>query len=164
MLERCYICGNDNTNVHQEHHVIPKRYGGEEIQGNTVTLCANCHQAVESLYNDRFFEMLDVESVEPWNEASLQTTAIQEFVDEVLSMDNTSYVRSAKLRDVYQRYAEINGLPQISKGVFGRELLGLQDYEIYKSRKRISGERARVYSGIKIAESASKYVPEGQTG
>lgn len=41
--KRCYCCGvrSDLT----EHHIIPKEYGGADIEENIVALCANCHKA-----------------------------------------------------------------------------------------------------------------------
>lgn len=39
----------------ETHHIIPRRYGGSDDVENLVTLCANCHRAVESIYsNDRW--------------------------------------------------------------------------------------------------------------
>lgn len=57
-MSQCYICGEDNPNVLETHHLIPRRYGGEDSNENTVSLCANCHAAVESLYGRRFYERL----------------------------------------------------------------------------------------------------------
>jgi len=54
----CFICGERNQNILQEHHIIPRRFGGEDQEGNTVTLCANCHEAIEKIYDNKFFEKL----------------------------------------------------------------------------------------------------------
>lgn len=59
--QRCFICGDSNPDRHQEHHIVPKRYGGSDKSKNLVTLCAGCHQAVEKIYNKRFYQELGVE-------------------------------------------------------------------------------------------------------
>lgn len=65
MEEQCFICGEGNENVLERHHLIPRRYGGEDVSSNMVTLCANCHRAIERLYDDRFFLDLGVERTDP---------------------------------------------------------------------------------------------------
>lgn len=57
---RCFVCGDDNTNALQTHHIVPRRHGGTDKDENLVKLCANCHQAVERLYNKRFYRKLGV--------------------------------------------------------------------------------------------------------
>lgn len=60
MSDRCFICGYDNPNGLEEPHVVPGRFGGTDLPENLVTLCASCHQAVEKLYDGRFYERLRV--------------------------------------------------------------------------------------------------------
>jgi len=51
----CQICGEGRPRSMETHHIIPRRYGGSDDVENLVTLCANCHRAVESIYsNDRW--------------------------------------------------------------------------------------------------------------
>lgn len=57
---KCFICGESNGHALQDHHKIPRRYEGSDKDENIVTLCANCHQAVEKIYNDRFWRRLGV--------------------------------------------------------------------------------------------------------
>lgn len=67
--DRCYICGNDNPTVLQTHHIVPRRHGGTDSEENLVRLCANCHQAVESMYDRRFYKKM-AEAISPgqvWN-------------------------------------------------------------------------------------------------
>lgn len=58
MTRQCFICGEGTPAVLEEHHVIPRRFGGADTRGNLVTLCANCHRAIERIYSDNFFEKL----------------------------------------------------------------------------------------------------------
>jgi len=60
MSEHCYICGEARQNSLEEHHLVPKRYGGSDSQKNLATLCASCHSAIEKLYDDAFFKRMGV--------------------------------------------------------------------------------------------------------
>lgn len=57
---RCFICGEDNPNVLQEHHSVPNQLGGSDDPENLYRLCANCHQAVERIYDKDFYRRLAV--------------------------------------------------------------------------------------------------------
>jgi hypothetical protein len=47
-----------NPVVLQRHHIVPRRYAGPDDDGNLVTLCANCHVALEHIYTDEVFAQL----------------------------------------------------------------------------------------------------------
>ena len=64
----CYICGHGNTDVIQRHHIIPRRYSGSDKPGNLVPLCPTCHDAIERIYDDSFFEKLGVEKIDTGTE------------------------------------------------------------------------------------------------
>lgn len=53
--DSCFICGFEKEHALEEHHLIPRRYSGSDTEANMVTVCSNCHRALESLYNDQFF-------------------------------------------------------------------------------------------------------------
>jgi len=49
-LNCCYFCGFSDETALSEHHVIPKRIDGPEAHdGQTVTVCRNCHKKVHDL-------------------------------------------------------------------------------------------------------------------
>ena len=58
--DACFICGDVNENRHQVHHIVPRRVDGSSEDENLVVLCASCHQAVEKMYDARFYEELGV--------------------------------------------------------------------------------------------------------
>ena len=62
----CYICGNKNRDVLEEHHIVPRRFGGSDSDENLVQLCSNCHTSLERLYDNRFYDELGVSA--PANE------------------------------------------------------------------------------------------------
>lgn len=53
--DRCIFCGEDNPSVLQAHHVVPRRFNGSDRGHNLITLCANCHELIEKIYNDNFY-------------------------------------------------------------------------------------------------------------
>jgi hypothetical protein len=63
-MTKCFICGDPNENAIQTHHIVPNRHGGSDKDENLVDLCANCHQAIERVYDKRFYQALGVEQNE----------------------------------------------------------------------------------------------------
>lgn len=64
MSEPCFVCGYDNPNGIEIHHIVPRRFGGTDHPENTVHLCASFHQAIEKIYDDSFYERLHIQSRE----------------------------------------------------------------------------------------------------
>lgn len=58
----CFICGEANPQLIEEHHIVPRRYGGSDDPENLVALCSSCHTAVERIYNDSFYARLGLRS------------------------------------------------------------------------------------------------------
>jgi len=56
-MENCMFCG-EGGNI-ERHHIIPKRYGGSDSDGNLIPVCQSCHQTLESVYDDDFFVSLN---------------------------------------------------------------------------------------------------------
>jgi len=78
--EQCFICGDSHSNRLQTHHVVPRRYGGSDDPENLVTLCASCHQGIEKLYDERFYERLHTRSVDaPRNELEAEGMDVENF-------------------------------------------------------------------------------------
>jgi len=55
---QCRICGHANSDVLEVHHLVPQRHGGSDTPENLVDLCGSCHNAIESLYDDQFYNRL----------------------------------------------------------------------------------------------------------
>lgn len=58
--DKCFMCGEDNINVLQSHHIVPSVFGGSDDAYNRVVLCANHHQAIHAIYSDAVFKRLGV--------------------------------------------------------------------------------------------------------
>lgn len=55
-MAQCNMCGEDRSVVLEQHHKIPRSRDGSDKDSNLVTLCANCHRTIESIYDDEFWE------------------------------------------------------------------------------------------------------------
>lgn len=58
--EGCYFCDVTNPAAVEEHHLVPRRYNGTDLEENLVDLCGSCHNKIEELYDDGFYERLGV--------------------------------------------------------------------------------------------------------
>lgn len=59
--ESCFICGCTQDHKLEDHHIIPRRFGGEDTQENTITVCGNCHRSLEAIYTDRVWQQFAVD-------------------------------------------------------------------------------------------------------
>lgn len=56
----CYVCGDLRAHMMSEHHAVPQRYNGSDHPENVYDLCANCHTAIEKMYDEDFYNRLVV--------------------------------------------------------------------------------------------------------
>lgn len=66
----CYFCLSEETEVLEDHHIVPRRFGGGDGDENQVRLCPTCHRKIERLYNSRFYEEIGVEGTAESDEES----------------------------------------------------------------------------------------------
>ncbi|WP_242695431.1 HNH endonuclease [Halomontanus rarus] len=97
----CFICSEGNDCKLQKHHIVPRRYGGSDSEENLVTLCANCHRAVEALYDDRFYDRLEEQFLQEVLEERLTDQAISEeaILETVTEQDDGRGVWKAELQE-----------------------------------------------------------------
>jgi len=60
--KQCYFCNEKNEDMLEEHHILPRRYGGTDRDKNLVTVCASCHSGLEHLYDRDFYSRFGVKS------------------------------------------------------------------------------------------------------
>lgn len=58
----CYFCLSEERQILEEHHIVPRRFDGSDDDENLVRVCPTCHQKLERLYDDRFYDELGVEN------------------------------------------------------------------------------------------------------
>lgn len=58
MSEDCHFC--DQESPIEQHHIVPRRFGGSDKEENLVSVCSNCHNKLEKLYNKRFYNQLGI--------------------------------------------------------------------------------------------------------
>lgn len=73
--ERCYFCGEGHAEALEEHHIVPRRLNGSDEPENTVWLCGSCHDKIERMYDDEFYDRLNVAVDELQREPLERTTA-----------------------------------------------------------------------------------------
>lgn len=52
---KCRFCGEKDRACLEQHHIVPRRFEGSDSEQNLVTLCSNCHQKIENIYDERFY-------------------------------------------------------------------------------------------------------------
>jgi len=95
---RCEVCGEDNPNALEEHHMFPRRFGGMDIEDNIILLCANCHRSIEKRYDNKF-----------WSIVISQCALSDEYDDEPVSIGDVKSDFEKKMR-VKIRYELIKDL------------------------------------------------------
>ena len=86
----CYFCGED-TDVLERHHLVPQRKGGSDKDENLVQICPTCHQKLERLYDDRFYNALGA------NDSDEVVTYALEYV--LFELEQIDSALSERLRD-----------------------------------------------------------------
>lgn len=82
MSDRCQICGDVRPRSLEEHHILPRRFGGGDHEDNLVRLCASCHRALESIYDKQFWTAVGLRPSDSSN-------TVAEFADRRLSFDES---------------------------------------------------------------------------
>jgi len=84
----CYFCLSEERQILEEHHIVPRRFDGSDDDENLVRVCPTCHQKLERLYDDRFYDELGVESSDSGESTDtvIHTTIKGEDGSEVLSL------------------------------------------------------------------------------
>lgn len=140
MSDRCQICGDVRPRSMEEHHILPRRFGGDDHEENLVTLCGSCHRAVESIYDKKFWTSVGLRP-------SDESNTVEEFVDRRLSLDE-SYGATPK-SDVYQWYADwcrAGEIEPVSQHKFTKKLKRLPAVET--DRVYVGGDRRRCFVGL----------------
>jgi len=152
MSESCFICGEDNPAVLQDHHILPRRHGGGDSDENLVTLCANCHAAVEKIYDDKFYQRAGY-SKEDYTECVDSVVAekyIREFLDTHDDVAFDGVVAKRALYNTYCEWADANDAPKPARNVFGKVVVNYDDNEIGAGQRGVDGTRVSVYTGVHV--------------
>lgn len=138
---QCQICGHTNPDVLETHHKLPQRHGGPDDPENLVSLCGSCHNAIERIYDDGFFQQL-FDQVGYEVEKSDADTLGRE-VDAHLSPDRE--FPDDPVHATTENITSDDGLRLVDAGVFSWEelerggytsLMEGEDWEEYKERAK----------------------------
>jgi len=141
MSDRCQICGDVRPRSLEEHHILPRRFGGGDHEDNLVTLCASCHRALESIYDKQFWTAVGLRPSDGSN-------TVAEFVARRLSLDK-SYGPTPK-SEVYQWYVDwcqAGEISPVSRHKFTKQLKRLPTVE--SERYHISHDGRRCFVGLR---------------
>jgi hypothetical protein len=157
MTDRCFICGDDNPNVLQEHHAVPRRFGGSDDNVNVVTLCANCHEAVEKIYDEAFYKRLGIESPElpePEPGSMEQSVKIVEaFVNECVETERGGFVKTDTFYECFCNFARSHfSRHPPSREIVGKALSQSERIDIEGAQKRVDGGVVRIYRPAELTE------------
>lgn len=172
----CFICGEGNPPVLEDHHTVPSRFGGGDTPENIFTLCANCHRAVEKMYNADFYYRLaaalgvDQSVVDYENPGTENSTRAgiqikrdppRAFVEECLAFDPNEVTVKADVYSAFHNFLKENGLSVAAwdfndRGVqskFGRVVSQYTDGDVTNTNK--FGKKA--YRNIRPSASGIEY-------
>jgi len=169
----CYFCNENNDNMLEEHHVVPRRFGGSDADENLVTVCASCHNGLESLYDSRFYDKLDVEKQSSTEEGLKSFDEKHPFIWAVRSycMDKANgYTKTADSSD---RYKVVCDVGYFRKG-WQKHVSGLSDKKIverlqsdeanrcglwrFSRREKASVEADRVIFELRYSASRDNFI------
>jgi len=124
----------------ERHHVLPRRFGGSDGDENLVTLCASCHEAVESIYDKRFWVAVGLRP-------SDGEETVTEYVERCLSIDHShGPVPKAQLYGEYRDWCEAGEVEPVSQHKFTKEIERLEG--VASEKTYVEGEQCRCYTGV----------------
>jgi len=147
MTERCQICGDHRPRAMEQHHILPRRFGGSDGGENTVTLCASCHNAVESIYDKSFWAAVGLRP-------SPDQDPLEEYIDRRLDL-NPSHppTPKARLYEQYEEWCENGNVDPVSQHKFTKRLTRMNG--VSDERTYVDGDRRRCYTGVKLSALVS---------
>jgi putative DNA primase/helicase len=118
-------------------------------------LLVRCQKEIQRWHQGRPFydDAMDAEAVrDKMKKAAEPVYAFGSSCLTSVDVDEDGYVEKSVVRAAYKAYASEEDLPRISENEFGKRLMALRDYNLESTRKRVNGQRKRVYEGIKLSD------------
>jgi hypothetical protein len=158
---------NGVSSVLQEHHAVPRRFGGSDDDVNLVTLCANCHEAVEKIYDEGFYKRLGIDSPElPEPDPGSMEQAIkivEAFVDECVATDDGGFVKTSIFYNTFCNYVQSHyHRNPPSRAIVGRALSQSERVDIQGAQKRLDGDIVRIYRPARFTERGQSFAEPGR--
>lgn len=140
MRECCEVCGEHRPHSMEEHHVLPRRFGGGDHAENIVTLCASCHAALESIYDKRFWTAV---GLRPSDDGG----TVGEYINRRLTIDDQHPpVPKADLYAKYRQWCAAADVDAVSQHKFTQRLQRLDG--VASGKRYVDGEQRRCYTGV----------------
>lgn len=103
---RCLFCESEENL--ERHHIVPRKYGGKDIDENLVRVCGSCHKKIERVWNARFFEQLGCR-------AGYSPNQLYDCVKEMRTTVNQTRIAIESAFVWYDELAEYNDGEKLSK-------------------------------------------------
>lgn len=118
----CHICGETNRTVLHRHHIIPRRFEGPDQDENLVTLCANCHEAIEKIYTDEIFQRFARKLTPDTGSFEEVDDTVKTFIKEETERvdERHKLIETDELYQHYESFCERRSLPVHQKYEFIR--------------------------------------------
>jgi hypothetical protein len=143
MTERCQICGEHRPLAIEEHHVLPRRFGGSDKEDNLIEVCSSCHSALESIYNKSFWSSVGLRP-------SSDQDTVEEFVQRHLDLDELHPpVPKARLYQQYQQWCEQGDVEPVSQHKFTKMLTRIEPVSAEKTY--VDGHQCRCFTGVAVS-------------
>ncbi len=153
---KCFFCGEDNPEVLEVHHIVPRSLGIPGSEKETIVVCANCHRKLHYIYRILFKYLGinyngDSENENKERNEDKDIADLEKFITEVVYI----VIRKMELEGegpvtLRRLYKETDRLG-LSRPAVGRSLKRLEE------QGRIERERGTVYT-IEHAIPLSKHV------
>lgn len=141
MSDRCQICGDHRPRSMEDHHLVPRRFGGDDADANMVRLCASCHRAIESIYDDEFWASVGVRP-------ATGDDTVAEYIDRVLAVDEShDPVPKKRLYSHYKTWCERGEMDPATQQRFTKQLTQLTG--VGAKKVYVDGEQQRCYTGVR---------------
>lgn len=117
----CYFCDNQDTELLETHHIVPRRFGGSNTADNLVDVCPTCHRKLERLYDNRFYHELGVEEItdntdtKEFGTSKEQRDRISTILDIIESHDGPIKISTIIARAENQGISESDAADEIEK-------------------------------------------------
>ncbi len=136
----------DAKNPRPKQDLMRELTAEEELEG----LLLRAQQEIERWYNGEewFADAMRPEAVREKMKKAAEP--VYAFASTCLQSEEDGAVPKATVREAYHAYADAEDLPRVPENEFGKRLMGLRDFRIQGSQKRVDGQRRHVYEGVTL--------------
>jgi len=111
-------------------------------------LLVRCQKEIQEWYEGRDWYPDTMKPDEVRKQMKKAAEPVFDFATTCLEAEEDGWLYKDEVRKAYRKYATEQGLPKIGSDRFGEQLVNFDDASIESARRRVDGQRARVYTGV----------------